>query len=176
VHERDRLGFVRLGDDASATGDASLKIEAVARAPFSVGPRSALSVDGRWLAYESAGAEPQVYVRPFPNGDDGAWQVSVDGGTSPLWARRGNELFYRDRDGAIVAVPVRTSPGFSAGRPQRLFSGRYLAAGSGQNFDVAPDGQRFLMITDDVDTNPLATNLVVVLNWADELRRLLPAN
>ena len=71
------------------------------------------------------------------------------------------------------AAPVQTSPRFSVGLPKKSFSGQYVVLGSGQNYDVAPDGQRFLMIKDAV-ADQVSTNLIVVWNWVDELRRLLP--
>ncbi len=87
----------------------------------------ALSPDGRWLAYVSneTGADA-VYVVPFPNTSAGKWAVSTGAGTEPLWSHRGNELFYRDGSGNLVAVAVNTTPRFSLGRSTALFS----AAGS----------------------------------------------
>ena len=77
--------------------------------------------DGRWIAYHSieTGAW-EVYVRPFPNVDDGRWQISRGGGISPRWGPDGHELFYRS--GAMMAVEVQTEPNFSPGVPQVLFS------------------------------------------------------
>ena len=64
---------------------------------------AALSPDGRWVAYQGNGpAQTAVFVRPFPNADDGRWQVSTDGGTDPRWAPDGGELFYRDADRMMV--------------------------------------------------------------------------
>ena len=77
--------------------------------------------DRRWIAYHSieTGAW-EVYVRPFPNVDDGRWQISRGGGISPRWGPDGHELFYRS--GAMMAVEVQTEPNFSPGVPQVLFS------------------------------------------------------
>lgn len=173
VWEGGHLGVLRVGRAAPIAGAAPREVEPLAGTPFEVGPRASLSPDGRWLAYESIGPEPQIHVRPFPNVDDGSWPISADGGTRPRWGSRGNELFYLDGTGAMVAVPVQTSPRFSAGLPQKLFSGPYVALGSGQSYDVAPDGQRFLMIKD-ASADQVSTNLTVVWNWVNELRRLLP--
>jgi hypothetical protein len=116
--------------------------------------------------------EGQVYVRPFPNVDDASWQITTNGGTRPVWSRRGDELFYLDGEGALVATPIQTAPRFQAGAPATLFQGHYVASGSGHTYDVSAAG-RFLMIKDTA-VSRLATHLTVVLNWFDELNRLAP--
>ena len=136
-----------------------------------------LSPDGRWLAYESN--EPgqfQIYVRPFPNVDGGRWMISPSGGTKPMWARSGRELFHLDGTNAMTTVPVQTAPNFSYGNPTKLFDGRYYAAVPGRTYDVSPDGKRFLMIKEGAggsDTSP-APAFIVVQNWTEELKRLVP--
>ena len=71
-----------------------------------------VSPDGRWLAYESnESGRNEIYVRPFPNVDAGKRQVSTNGGTQPLWARNGQELFYESM-GALMRVPVKTGSTF----------------------------------------------------------------
>src|ERR1700682_4675513 len=56
-----------------------------------------ISPEGHWLAYQSAeSGQSEIYVRPFPNVDRGRWQISTSGGTSPVWARGGGELFFLD--------------------------------------------------------------------------------
>ena len=55
-----------------------------------------ISPDGRWVAYASnESGQYEIYVRPFPNVDDGRWQISTDPGLSPVWSRDGRELFFR---------------------------------------------------------------------------------
>ena len=107
-----------------------------------------ISPDGRWVAYESnEDGQNQVHVRPFPKVDTGHWQISTSGGTRPLWARSGRELFYLDGNGVLTAVPVQTGGAmFSAGNPAKLFDTRYYSGTAGRTYDVSPDGQRFLMI------------------------------
>ncbi len=134
-----------------------------------------LSPDGHWLAYESnESGRNEIFVRPFPTVDAGRWTISTSGGSSPVWARRGTELFYLDGTGALTRVPIRTAPTFSAGAPTKLFETRYYAGEGGHTYDVSPDGQRFLMIkaagTDE------APSMVVVLNWLEELKARLPMN
>jgi Tol biopolymer transport system component len=136
-----------------------------------------VSPDGRWLAYQSNESGGfQIYVRPFPNTDTGHWQISTIGGTRPLWARSGRELFYLDGSNAMTSVPVHTTPTFSPGIPTTLFGGRYLNGPTGRSYDVSLDGQRFLMIKvkDNAGGDESSASLVVVLNWAEELKRLLP--
>ena len=106
-----------------------------------------MSPDGRWIAYRSdeRGRGYEIYVRPFPNVDEGKWSVTTDGGSSPVWAPGGRELFYQNGD-AMMAVPFETEPTLTFGKPQLLFSGSYIR--TYRNFDISPDGQRFLMIKD----------------------------
>ena len=135
-----------------------------------------LSPDGRWMAYQSnqSGRE-EVFVRPFPNVEDGQWQISNSGGTEPLWASNGRELFYR-RGAALMTVPVQTEPSFTPATPVVLFEGDYVTA-RGRGYDVAPDGQRFLMIKQGGSDDASAPqNLILVLNWFEELRRLVPTD
>src|SRR5436190_15561744 len=131
---------------------------------------AAFSPNGRWLAYSSneTGAD-EIYVVPFPNTGAGKWAISAGGGTEPLWSHRGNELFYRDASGDLVAVEVHTNPTFSLGRSVALFP----AAGFSSlrfipQYAVALDDRRFLMI------RPLQTGapdkLIVVEDWFEELR------
>jgi hypothetical protein len=124
------------------------------------------SPDGGWVAYESneSGRE-EVYVRPFP-GPGGKWQISTEGGSEPHWSPSGRELFYRQEDKMMI-VDVETKPTFRPGRPRTLFEGRFL------DYDVAPDGTRFLMIKEDrAESGP--THLNVVLNWFEEVKRRVP--
>ena len=136
-----------------------------------------LSPDGRWLAYASdETGRREVYVRPFP-GSGGKVQISTEGGLEPVWARNGRELFYRSGD-KMMAAAVETKPTFAAAKPKLLFEGHYetviFGFYEGPNYDVSPDGQRFLMIkASEQESAP--TQLNVVLNWSDELRRLAPS-
>ena len=111
-------------------------------------------------------------MRPFPNADAGHWTISTGGGTRPLWARSGTELFYLDGAGAMTRVPVQMAPTFSAGTPAKVFDTRYFT-GLGRSYDVSPDGQRFLMIK--ASGTEQAPSMVVVLNWLEELKAKLPA-
>jgi Tol biopolymer transport system component len=130
----------------------------------------ALSPDGRWLAYTSdESGRREVFVRPFPD-LEAKWQISTDGGFSPRWARSGRELFYRDGTHLMV-VAVEGGKGFAVGRPRPLFKDGIPPWLNG-GYDVAPDGQRLLTMEVEEDG---AKRIVVVLDWFEELKRLVPA-
>ncbi len=135
-----------------------------------------ISPDGRWLAYESGeSGQREIIVRPFPNVDAARWQISTTGGVRPAWARSGRELFYDGLpDGAMMAVSIGDTATFSYGNPTRLFATSTVynrSPAAGRTYDVSPDAQKFLMIKDATETSRRSTaNLVVVLNWLDELR------
>jgi len=132
------------------------------------------SPDGRWLAYTSnESGRYEIYVQPYP-GPGGKWQISTEGGTEPAWNLNGRELFYRSGD-KMMAVDINTQPGFAAGKPRMLFQGPYeRSPATSPNYDVSPDGQRFLMLKP-ADTGESApTQINVVLNWFEELKRRVP--
>ncbi len=148
-----------------------------------------ISPDGRWLAYQSQeSGRYEIYVRPFPKVNDGRWQISTEGGTRPLWAPDGDELFYLASarssavsgtltGGELIGVPVQTGSRFSAGRPDLVLEQQYSVGGSaGPSYDIAADGQRFLMIKDQADAATASTQIILVLNWFEELKRLVPNN
>ena len=101
--------------------------------------------------------------------------ISTDGGTDAVWSPNGEELFYREGS-QILAVRVKLEPIWSSGTPEVLFDGGYMNAhASGHaNYDVSLDGERFLMIRRAGDQNP--QEIRVVLNWFEELKRLVPGN
>jgi serine/threonine-protein kinase len=134
-----------------------------------------LSPDGRWLAYQSnESGQFEIYVRPFPRVDDGRWQVSTEGGTHPLWERSGRTLYYI-ADGVMMRVPVEAGARFGFGNPVRTINvSEYLLDPQGRAYDISPDGRRFLMIKNDSTSGAATIN--VVLNWTEELKRLVPIN
>jgi Tol biopolymer transport system component len=133
------------------------------------------SPDGRWLAYVSdESGHWEIYVQPYP-GPGGKWQISTEGGTEPVWNPNGRELFYRTGDKMMV-VDIATQPSFTAGKPRVLFEGQYLPTPvTFPNYDVSPDGQRFLMLKEG-ERATSATQINVVLNWFEELKRRVPLN
>ena len=138
-----------------------------------------ISPDGHWMAYQSNDSgQDEIYVRAFPDADRGRSQISTEGGTRPLWARSGKELFYLGPSGAMMRAPVEGGSTFRAGNPTRLFEGPYTlaTAPSSRTYDISPDGQRFLMIkaVGASDKTSAPTNLIVVEHWFEELKRLVP--
>jgi Tol biopolymer transport system component/predicted Ser/Thr protein kinase len=131
------------------------------------------SPDAHWLAYMSnESGRNEIYVQPYP-GPGGKYQISTDGGTEPVWNPKGGELFYRQGD-KMMAVEVTTQPKFSAGEPRMLFEGPYLPTPQTfANHDVSADGQRFLMLKPTGQAQA-STQINVVLNWTEELERLVP--
>jgi serine/threonine-protein kinase len=136
------------------------------------------SPDGHWLAYRSLkSGRSEVYVTPFP-GPGPEHQISTDFGRDPAWAPDGRELFYiithGDRSRSMMAVDITTDPTFTAGRPRELFREKYVSTSRLRNYDVTPDGRRFLMVQDVSPPEEVVTELHVVLNWFEELKRLVP--
>jgi eukaryotic-like serine/threonine-protein kinase len=148
------------------------KAQPFLRTPFNESaPR--FSPDGRWLAYISdESGRFEIYVQSYP-GPGGKWQISTEGGTEPAWNRNGRELFYRSGD-KMMSVDIVTQPSFTSGKPRMLFEGPYTpAAGTTPNYDVSPDGQRFLMVKAN-EQEAAPTQINVVLNWFEELKRRVP--
>ncbi len=150
------------------------KAEPFLRTPFNEGG-PVFSPDGHWIAYISdESGRPEIYVQPYP-GPGGKWQISTEGGNEPAWNHNGRELFYRSGN-KMMAVDVTTQPTFSAGKPKVLFEGQYVAVSpglTGTAFDVSSDGQRFLMVKE-TEASMSATQINVVLNWFEELKRRAP--
>jgi Tol biopolymer transport system component len=131
---------------------------------------AALSPNGRLLAFTSnESGRNEVIVQPFPDASRGRWQISSEGGSAPRWRRDGRELFYIDLKGRIVGLSVTTTdPTFSIQQTtltlQTALPVPLQIAGSSAPYDVAPDGQRFLLTLP--ITGVSATPISVRLNWA----------
>lgn len=129
--------------------------------------KPAFSPDGRWLAYQSdETGRNEVYVRPYPGPGD-QYTISTDGGTSPVWSPRGDELFYMNGP-RLMAASIRAEPEVEIGRPAQLFEGNFLPS-----FDVTKDGDHFVLVSP-VEVEP-TTEFQVVFNWFSERERLVPA-
>jgi serine/threonine-protein kinase len=128
-----------------------------------------LSADGRRLAYVSnESGRAEVYVRPFPNVGAAKWQVSTAGGTEPLWANSGRELFFKNRNAELVAVSLETRPAFRIVSSRSLFPVRgYYAETLHTSYAVSPDDRSFIFVRR-LETDE--GRLVMVLNWFEELK------
>src|SRR5207247_2190517 len=107
---------------------------------------------------------------------------SAGGGSRPAWSKNGSELFYLAVPStAMMAVPVQTTPTFSAGNATKLFDGPWSVVQAGRTYDVSRDGKRFLNIKDNTlldarsPSQTTSPTITVVLNWAEELNARLPA-
>jgi Tol biopolymer transport system component len=170
------LAFIRQGGDTagdiyvvSLSGDSPPR-PVVNTSAYEGGAQ--FSPDGKWLAYVSDDSgQFQVYLRPFP-GPERRWAVSTQGGSFPLWRRDGKELFYRNGNKMMAVDVSDTSPSeVTLSTPRVLFDQRYtFETLTSANYDVSPDGQRFLMVKDESG----AGRLTMVLNWLEELRARLP--
>jgi serine/threonine-protein kinase len=124
----------------------------------------ALAPNGRWLAYVSEeSGRAEVYVRPFPNAG-GRFQITGQGGSEPVWARSGRELFFWTGD-TLMAAHVSTESEFSLAGTRRLFVSSAVKPGVITNYDVSPDGTTFVVNIDE-NSEP---QVVFVLNWFDHL-------
>jgi len=128
-----------------------------------------VSPDGRWIAYVSdETGQLMVYVRPFPNVDDGKWPVSLRSGTSPRWAPDGSELFYRTSDAQFMAAEITSGPTLIVGERRVMFPYRGMVANNSHaQYDVHPDGERFFMIQ--LGDPTMTSNVVVIENFSQEL-------
>ena len=172
------LAFIELnpitGYDISVLRLSDRKAQPFLRTPFNEStPR--FSPDGRWLAFISdESGRYEVYVQPYP-GPGGKWQISTEGGTEPMWNPNGRELFYRSGN-KMMAVDIATQPGFASGKPRMLFEGPYVPTPlTFPNYDVSADGQRFLMLKSTDQEQAAPTQITIVQNWFEELKRRAPA-
>jgi Tol biopolymer transport system component len=143
-----------------------------------------LSPDGRWIAYHSnESGESQVYVQAYPAGVP-RYQISADGGISPVWRRNGREIFYMRQNAlpagrgpgsvSILSVRVAMAPAFTFGVPRELFTGPYAVNQPARAYDVSPDAQHFLLLQSREPAPERITQMNVVQNWFEELERLVP--
>ena len=173
--DRDTLAFMRQNSQTSrdiyvlSLSGRTRPQPVVSTFAFEGGPQ--FSPDGHWMTYASdESGQMQVYVRPFP-GPDRRWPVSTRGGTQPLWNRNGKEIFYRIGNKMMVVDVSGGSANLTLSQPRQLFDQRYVFQNvSLANYDVSLDGERFLMVKDEAGSG----RLNVVLNWTEELKRLVP--
>lgn len=154
---------------------------------------SQISSDGNWLAYVSSETgENQIYVRPFPNINDGKWQASTIAAMQPIWHPSKNELFYEGMVGGQYSIGYEVGASNEDGRPgainfgvpQQIFARPSMRTPATIPAMVYSESQdRFMMIQpigagDNTEDEVLQaqTNLVVVDNWHREIQSLAPAD
>jgi hypothetical protein len=146
----------------SLTNDTVMK--PLVTTPFNeAGPR--VSPDGRWVAFASdESGSYQVYVTPMP-GPGGRYQVSTDGGVTPVWSPDGRRLYY-GHTGRIEAATLTFSPAFAVTARETIFETGSAAPPAHANYDITPDGKRFVMLK----PTGADAQLIVVHDWKYELR------
>jgi eukaryotic-like serine/threonine-protein kinase len=159
---------------ARLTGEK--RLDTLLQAP-GVERNPAIASSGRFVAYDSnESGRPEVYVRPFPGIGTRRWKVSGEGGAFPVWTRRGREIVYIDGQGRIMSAAVRPhgidEVHFS--KPEPLFTfGAARKHGLDRDFDVTSDGERFVFLDEGAAAESIV-ELVLVQNWVQELKRLVP--
>jgi Tol biopolymer transport system component len=157
---------------------ADRRVSPVLQIPQQRAQNGVVSPDGRWLAHDGSDDGPlQIFVRPFPNVTEGRTQISTGGGAHPLWSRNGRDLLYMAPDGALMSTSVDPGPTWAAKAPTRVSQGPYFrgAGVSGaRTYDISPDGERFLVLKPVEDTQTAPAQIVVVQNWLEEVKRLVP--
>jgi serine/threonine protein kinase len=175
ISPEDRVKILDFGLAKAFAGDGepadSSKSPELVRSPFFEG-YSALSPDGRWMAYASdESGRREVYLQPF-RGAGGKRLVSTQGGTNPVWSPRGDYIYYLAAS-QLMSVDFQSVPSPKLGRPETLFrTEEYRSSNNARNYDIHPDGNRFLFIRPERRSDQVH----VVLNWFDELKRLAPRN
>jgi serine/threonine-protein kinase len=159
--------------------DGPHKAVPLVQTPF-IERNGVVSPDGHWLAYEANDSGSfEIYVRPFPDVSRERRQVSTNGGTQPLWSPAGQELFYVAPDNALMRVTLASKATWTASTPTKVLEGRYvmgtLPTTPFRNYDIAPDGRRFLMVKAAAsDAAAVPPEIIVVQHFDEELKRLVP--
>ncbi len=156
----DGNDLYRVRADGTSTQEAMVTTRSV-----EVGP--AVSPDGKWLAFRADDTgRLQIYVAPY--GSEGRrQQVSRSGGGSPRWTKQGKELCFRNESIWCVAIGPDGSPG---SEPQLIVAPKEPFG----SWDVSPDGERFYLLRGDIEARQRTAPIQVVVNWFEELRRLVP--
>jgi serine/threonine-protein kinase len=132
------------------------------------------SPDGRWIAYRSnESGNSEIYVRPFPRGRGGKWQISAGGGLYAIWSNNGRELFYETADYRIMMVDYTANGDSFVPAKPRLWSEKQILYTGTSNLALAPDGKRFAVFPMPEAAGPEKGSVHVTFleNFFDELRR-----
>jgi eukaryotic-like serine/threonine-protein kinase len=179
VEEGDSTGFFQFDIWVLSAGDRKTRA-VIHTAANEMTPE--FSPDGRWLAYVSnESGRHEVYVQPYP-GPGERHLISTNGGEQPAWSGNSRELFYVQGGSynsggvtTLMSVTVATAPAFVAGTPAAVFESADLLTAWGRSYDVAPDGRRFLItLNRALPANLPPAQMILVQNWFDELKRLVP--
>jgi serine/threonine-protein kinase len=123
------------------------------------------SSDGRWIAYQSdQTGRNEIYVQPFPGTIDQRQRVSLNGGTSPQWGRKGRELYFMSADNHLMvaaANPTSEKGSLEFNTPKQLFRSPLP---QGTEYDTTLDGDRFLILSPAGEPPPI----IVLSNWIPE--------
>ncbi len=132
----------------------------------------ALSRNGRWLAYVSdvTGRE-EIWVRSYPESGPPI-RISANGGAEPIWGVEDSEILYYQGN-KMMAATVETEPEFRVEGVEMLFEDYYHNQTANGSYDIGLDG-RFLF-SKPIGDGP-ANDIHVVLNWFEELKRLVPTD
>ena len=137
-----------------------------------VGHHMAVSPNNDYLVYASGeSGQQEIYVQPFPATGE-KWQLSVNGGTDPIWSPDARRIYYHDNL-QIFFVEVNYDENIELGTPQVYYSGPFLNIVQ-RSLSISPDGEQ-LLILEPIRGNQFATEAIVTLNWCEELKRLAPA-
>lgn len=134
-----------------------------------------ISPNGRFIVYGSTeSGRLEVIVRSYPD-LKGKWQISTSGGFAPLWSPDGKEIFFINMVGKMTVVSMQSGASLLPGKPQELFDVSQMSFPNNpiNNYDITPDGQRFIMVRN-ARFSGKSTSFNVVLNWIEELKRDMP--
>ena len=169
-----RAFAVPVGSDWVATGEPRLLRESESQlVEATVAPM------GDWMAYTTLmnGATPATYLSPYP--DAGRQQIPVGEFAQPRWSPAGDVLYMANAGQGLFAVSVDTTNGIKLGEPELLIPNNYYWGARGRAWDVAPDGRFLLMKNATAGPAPqivedATPRIRVVVNWSEELKRLVP--
>jgi eukaryotic-like serine/threonine-protein kinase len=146
---------------------------------------SALSPDGKWIAYTLRGrtgaASSAVFLQPVP-ATGAVYQITEDNDSShhPFWSPDGKELFhFAQGGGTLVSTTVALTGSVTSGRPGKVAGAHpsNTTIMGPLNYDITPDGRELVftrgatLSATDVDARG---SVKVVLNWFQELDARAP--
>jgi serine/threonine-protein kinase len=138
------------------------------------------SPDGRWVLYESdESGKTEVYLQPYPPVPNVKFQVTREGGHSPVWSPANSKELFFVKDGNLFSVGVETQPSPSFSVPVKLPIGGFFQPQGvptmNRQYDITPDGKQFVMIIPPQQSGGDAApppQIQVVLNWFEELKQM----